>query len=55
MFDEEHETDLENEINRFLSDHNPNVQDIQFRVAAAEDTLDNGNVFCFSAMIVYEA
>lgn len=53
-FDEEHEKDLEEEINRFLRQKQPVVRDIRFSVAAAEEMSGEGNVFCFSALILYE-
>lgn len=54
LFDEEHEKDLEEEINRFLSQKKASVRDVQFRVAAAEDPSREGHIFCFSALILYE-
>ncbi|MFC4618311.1 sporulation protein Cse60 [Camelliibacillus cellulosilyticus] len=55
LFDENHELDLEEAINAFLQSAGEaiDVKDIQFRVAVAEDQ-EEGMVFCFSAMIVYE-
>lgn len=55
LFDEEHELDLEESINAFLETINKNkLRDIQYTVAVAEDTVDGGSVFCFSALILYE-
>lgn len=54
IFDEEHENDLEDAINQFLQtlDHNYKIEDIQFRVAVAEDSKGD-QIFCFSAMVIY--
>lgn len=54
LFDEEHELDLEEAINEFLSTHQPKIHSIHYQVAAAPDREEDGTVFCFSAMIVYE-
>jgi len=55
IFDEEHEQDLEMAVNQFIESLSPKtkIKDIQFRVAVAEDS-DGDQIFCFSAMIVYE-
>ncbi|MBM7646495.1 hypothetical protein JOD45_002725 [Scopulibacillus daqui] len=56
IFDEEHEKDLENELNLFLETIDSNkVKDIRYQVAVAEDTRDSGTIFCFSALIIYES
>ena len=54
LFDEEHELDLEEAINEFLSTHQPKVHSIHYQVAAAPDPDDSDTIFCFSAMIVYD-
>ena len=55
IFDEEHENDLEESIDHFIqsSDGLIEIEDIQFRVTVAEDSLGD-QVFCFSAMVVYQ-
>lgn len=54
IFDEEHENDLENEINTFLETIDPSkVKDLQYQVAVAEDPQGLEMVFCFSAIILY--
>lgn len=54
VFDAEHEADLEEELNMFLAGINEaQVQDVQFQVAAAEDTDSGEAVCCFSAMVLY--
>lgn len=52
VFDEQHELDLEYEINQFLSQKEIKVVDIRFSTAAFYDEEDQ--VFCFSALILYE-
>ena len=53
IFDEDHEKDLEIKINEFLSyNSNINVIDIKYQVATLYDGRDQ--VYCFSAMIIYE-
>ena len=50
VFDEEHEKDLEEAINEFLSGE-VEVIDIKYQVAVS--IFSEEQVFCFSAMIVY--
>ena len=50
LFDEEDEGDLEDDINKFLSD-NIEVIDIKYEVAIS--IYNEEQVYCFSAMIVY--
>lgn len=52
IFDEEHEEDLMDDINQFLANH-ASIQlfDIKFSTAVASDS--DGQIFCFSAMIIY--
>ncbi len=52
LFDENHERDLENSINEFLKDNNCDIIDIKYQVAIAMYGEDQ--IYCFSAMIVYE-
>lgn len=55
IFDEEHELDLEEAINGFLKTIEPECfRQIQYGVAVAEDTVDSGSIFCFTALILYE-
>ena len=51
IFDEPHEKDLEDDINAFINSVD-NVVDIQFRTAVSIFSEDQ--IYCFSAMIVYE-
>lgn len=56
VFDEEHEDDLEESVNEFLSgipqDH---VMDIKYQIAVCENAHEeNETMFSFSAMIIYK-
>ncbi len=52
IFDEPHEKDLEDDINEFINTVDE-IYDIQFRTAVSIFSEDQ--IYCFSAMIVYEA
>lgn len=53
LFDENHELDLENSINEFLSiNQDINIIDIKYSVATLYDGREQ--IYCFSAMIIYE-
>lgn len=53
VFDEGHEKDLENKVNLFLSSiNNRNIVDIKFNVSVS--IFSSEQVYCFSAMIIYE-
>ena len=52
IFDENHEKDLEQAINDFLDDNDIDVIDIKYQVAIS--VFSEEQVFCFSAMIIYE-
>ena len=53
IFDENHELDLENSINMFLEENqNINVIDIKYNVATLYDGREQ--IYCFTAMIIYE-
>ena len=51
IFDLEDEKDLEDEINRFLSENTINVIEIKYQVSVG--VFSEEQVFCFSAMIIY--
>ena len=51
IFDDNHEKDLEKHINDFLMNNNYDIIDIQFRTAVS--IFSEEQVYCFSAMIVY--
>ncbi len=52
VFDEEHEKDLENSINEFLSGGDYDIIDIKYSVAVS--TSGDDQIYCFSALIVYD-
>ncbi|WP_010678482.1 sporulation protein Cse60 [Bacillus timonensis] len=55
VFDEEHEEDLEHEMNRFLQKIDErDVIEVKFQVGVSCDQEDD-QIFCFSAMIIYRA
>lgn len=53
IFDESHEKDLEASINEFLSGLETDLIDIKYNVAIS--TCGEEQIYCFSAMIVYES
>lgn len=53
VFDESHEKDLENSINEFLSTLESDLIDIKYSVAIS--TCGEEQIYCFTAMIVYES
>lgn len=50
VFDEGHEKDLEDAINKFISEEEPEIIDIKFSTAVA---VSEEQIYCFSALIVY--
>ena len=50
VFDEGHEKDLEDAINKFILDEDPEIIDIKFSSAVA---VSEEQIYCFSALIVY--
>ncbi len=52
IFDENHEKDLENDINSFINEFDIDVIEIQFRTAVS--IFSEEQVYCFSAMILYK-
>ncbi len=53
IFDEEHEQDLENVLNEFLQ-YVVNVIDIKYQVAIMNDKKTNEQIYCYSAMVIYQ-
>ena len=53
VFDESHEKDLEFAVNEFLSNLDTDLIDIKYNVAIS--TCGEEQIYCFSAMIVYES
>lgn len=51
VFDEGHEKDLEEAINKFISENEPEIIDIHFSVSLG--VFSEEQIYCFSAMIVY--
>lgn len=52
LFDENHEKDLETSVNKFLSEIDGTVVDIKYQVALS--VCGEEQIFCFSAMVIYE-
>ena len=52
VFDESHEKDLENSLNQFLSSINGDIIDVKYEVAIT--TYGEEQLYCFSAMVIYE-
>ncbi len=52
IFDEVHEKDLENDINGFINSLKNDIIEIQFRTAVS--VFSDEQIYCFSAMILYE-
>ena len=52
VFDEQHEDDLSDAINEFIESKQPKIVDIRFATAAFEG--EDEQIFCFSALILYE-
>lgn len=52
IFDCDHEKDLEQKVNDFLSDLTNEVVDIKFQVSTS--MFSEEQIYCFSAMIVYK-
>ena len=53
VFDESHEKDLEFAVNDFLSTLESDLIDIKYNVAIS--TCGEDQIYCFSAMIIYES
>lgn len=51
IFDESHEKDLENAINDFISEKEPEIIDIHYSVSTS--IFSEEQVYCFSALIIY--
>ena len=49
IFDEEHESDLEDDINKFITDK----EVIEIKYVVAVTTYGEDQIYCFSAMIIY--
>lgn len=51
LFDETHELDLEQSVNKFLKDLDGEIIDIKYQVALSISGEEQ--IYCFSAMILY--
>ena len=51
IFDESHESDLEDDINKFIKDEEPEIIDIKFGVS--NSIYSEEQLYCFSALIIY--
>ena len=51
IFDEEDESDLEEDINDFITSNNIEVIDIKYQISVG--VFSEEQIFCFSAMIIY--
>jgi hypothetical protein len=52
IFDEAHEKDLETDINEFLETLDNDLIDIKYQVSTS--VFSEEQIYCFSAMIIYE-
>ena len=52
IFDESHEKDLEEAINNFIDEEEPEIFDIRFSTALG--VFSNEQIYCFSALILYK-
>ena len=52
VIDEGHEKDLEYSVNEFLNEMEGELIDIKYQVAIS--TCGEDQIYCFSAMIIYE-
>ena len=52
LFDESHEKDLEESINKFIEEKQPDIIDIKFSVAAS--IYGDEQIYCFSALVMYK-
>lgn len=53
VFDENHEQDLENAINEFIQ-YIDNIIDIKYSIAIMNDSKTNEQIYCYSAMVIYQ-
>ena len=52
IFDESHEKDLEDEINKFIKSEKPDIVDIKYSISCS--VFGEEQIFCFSALIMYK-
>lgn len=51
IFDESHESDLEEDINKFIKEEEPDIIDIKYSIS--NSVYSEEQLYCFSAMIIY--
>lgn len=51
IFDESHESDLEEDINNFIQEKNPDIIDIKYSIS--NSIYSEEQLYCFSALIMY--
>ena len=52
IFDESHEKDLEEEINKFINEEEIEIIDIKYSVSTS--LFSEEQIYCFSALIMYK-
>lgn len=52
IFDESHESDLEDDINNFIKEKNPDIIDIKYSIS--NSIYSEEQIYCFSALIMYQ-
>ena len=52
VFDESHEKDLEEEINKFLNEDEKEIIDIKYSVS--NSIYSEEQIYCFSALLIYK-
>ena len=52
IFDESHESDLEEDINNFIKEKDPDIIDIKYSVSCS--IYSEEQLYCFSALIMYQ-
>ena len=52
IFDESHEKDLEDDINNFLKETEPEIIDIKYSIS--NSIYSEEQIYCFSALILYK-
>lgn len=53
IFDESHEADLEEDINNFIKEEEPDIIDIKYSIS--NSVYSEEQLYCFSALIMYKA
>ena len=52
IFDESHEQDLEEDINHFIEEEDPDIVDIKYSVSSS--VYSDEQIYCFSALILFK-